>query len=164
MKKKILRVQPLYTMLIWFVALSSFVFLLFLPQILQWETGGPYGVIYYCTMSVCASISVIILIYYLQFAYVDSEGIVIRGVFYQIVKLRWKDIRKVTCEKIVTYDNRENIYLKWIVIKTHSSDEVEGRAGRNKKNKSPWCIIATKKNMEIISQYIEITDLYPEMQ
>lgn len=157
-KKTILRVQPIYTILIWFIAFCCFVFFLFLPYIFKWDSSDIYGIIFYCVIGICALVSLMILVYYIQFAYVDSEGIIIRGLFYQIIKLRWKDIDNIVCQKIITYDNRTNIYLNWIIIKLHDAEYIQGRAGRNRRKKSPWCIIATKKNIAKINQYFQIAD------
>ena len=144
-KKTILRVQPVYTMLIWFIALCCFITFLFLPQILKWEVYAVDAIIYYCLMGLCAVTSLLILLYYIQFAYVNSNGIVIKNLFYQITSLTWDEIHSINYQKIMTYDNRTNISLNWIVIKLHASEFVRGSAGRNRRKKSPWCIIATKK-------------------
>lgn len=155
--KKILRVQPVYTMLLYLFMVLCFVFFLFMPSILKWDSSGIYDIIYYCLMGSCCCFAAAMLIYYIQFARVDSEGIVISVLFYPIAKVRWEDVHSAVCCKVLTYDNRTNVYLKWIVLKCSASDYVRGRVGRNKKNKSPLCIIATAKNIAVISQYIEIT-------
>ena len=86
-------------------------------------------------------------------ASVDENGIVIRGLFYKIAEVRWTDIKEITIERLCTYDNRSYIFLRWIIIKLDSKEYVKGRAGRNRKGKSPWCIIASRKNVAIIANY-----------
>lgn len=140
------------------MAFCIFIFFIFLPQLLKWEGTKDKDIIWYCLIGTCAFVSLIIFIYYLQFAYIGGEGITIRGLFYKIAQIRWEDICCISCEKLMTYDNRENIFLGWIVIRLEESERVHGRAGRNRKGKSPWCIIATKKNIEIISQYFPIVE------
>lgn len=145
-------------MLIWFIALCCFVIFLFMPWILKWKDYDVYAIIYFCLMGFCAIISLSILLYNIQFAYVDNNGIVIKTLFFQITKLTWNEIHSICCQKIMTYDNRTNISLNWLVIKLSASECVYGRAGKNRRKKSPWCIIATKKNISIISKYFKISD------
>ena len=38
--KKILRVQPVYTMLLYLFMVLCFVFFLFMPSILKWDSSG----------------------------------------------------------------------------------------------------------------------------
>lgn len=156
--KKLIRVQPIYTMVIWFIAFCILIFFIFLPQLLKWEGTKDKYIIWYCLIGTCAFVSLLIFIYYLQFAYISKDGIIIKGIFYKIAQIRWEDICCISYEKLITYDNRENIFLKWMVIKMAESEFIHGRAGRNRKGKSPWCIVATKKNIEIISQYFPITE------
>ena len=88
---------------------------------------------------------VYVVLYYLQFAYIDQNGIEIRGLFYQIVKINWNDIYTISNNKVLTYDSRGYINLNWLVIKASKKDCIIGRADRNFRNKAPWYIIATKK-------------------
>lgn len=144
----------MYTMLIWAVALGMLVFFMFLGHI-----GGmsqSENICMYCVFGSLAAIVLIVFIYYIQFAIIDEKGIIIRGLFYRIVKIQWNEIAEITCEKIVTYDNRTNVLLSWLLIKRDKAEFVKGRAGRNKRNKSPWCIIATERNKEIISRFYDI--------
>ena len=152
--KRILRVQPIYTMIIWGVMFGCMMAIVFLGEILNWgksETG--ITILYYCLMGLFAIISLIGFLYYLQFASVDENGIVIRGLFYKIAEVRWTDIKEITIERLCTYDNRSYIFLRWIIIKLDSKEYVKGRAGRNRKGESPWCIIASRKNVAIIANY-----------
>lgn len=144
-------------MILWSIAFACCFILIFIGQIMGWDTSGNSSIVLYCLMGACSLISLIILLYYLQFAIIDENGITIRGLFYRIAKIKWEDIAVITCEKIVTYDNRTNVFLSWLVVKCDKSEYVKGRAGRNRRNKSPWCIAATKRNKAIIGQYFTIT-------
>ncbi len=145
----------MYTMFLWAVVLGVLVFFMFLGHIGGMSQSD--NICMYCVFGSIAAIALIIFIYYLQFAIINENGITIRGLFYRIVKIQWNEISEITCEKIVTYDNRTNVLLSWLLIKRDKTDFVKGRAGRNKRNKSPWCIIATKRNKEIISKFYEIS-------
>lgn len=125
-------------MVIWLILFCILILFMFLPQFLNWEKNKDWDTLFYCLIGTCAFVSLIIFIYYLQFAYISKEGITIRGCFYKIAQIRWEDICCISCEKLITYDNRENIFLKWMVIKLAESEFVHGRAGRNRKKKSPW--------------------------
>ena len=96
--------------------------------------------------------------YYLQFAIVDEKGILIRGLFYKIATLRWSDIKEITSEKVVTHNSRGGISLNWLIIKTDKKEDVHGRAGANRRKKSPWTIIANVRNRTIIGNYYLITE------
>lgn len=144
-------------MILWAIAFVTLLTFAFIGQILGWDDSGAVPILWYSLMGICSLISLIILLYYLQFAIIDENGITIRGLFYRIAKIKWEDIAVITCEKIVTYDNRTNVFLSWLVVKCDKSEYVKGRAGRNRRNKSPWCIAATKRNKAIIGQYFTIT-------
>ena len=152
--KKILRVQPIYTMIIWGVLFGLMMIMVFLEKIMNWEKSEiGITLIYYCFMGMCATVALIIFLYYLQFALVDENGIVIRGLFYKITEMRWMDIKEISIERVCTYDNRSQVYLRGIILKLNNNECIKGRAGRNRKGKSPWYIIASKKNLAIIKNY-----------
>ena len=152
--KKILRVQPIYTMIIWGVLFGLMMIMVFLEKIMNWEKSEiGITLIYYCFMGMCATVALIIFLYYLQFALIDENGIVIRGLFYKITEMRWIDIKEISIERVCTYDNRSQVYLRWIILKLNNNECIKGRAGRNRKGKSPWYIIASKKNLAIIKNY-----------
>lgn len=142
-------------MIIWLVAVGIFVFFMFLGHIEGWSQSD--NIRMYCFSGFMAAVALIVFIYYIQFAIIDENGITIRGLFYRIAKIRWDEIAEITCKKVVTYDNRTNVLLSWLLIKRDKTEYVKGLAGSNKRNKSPWCIIATKRNKEIISKFYEIS-------
>lgn len=155
--KKILLVQPIYTLLIWGILLCCLIFFNFLPLLFNWDFAGFYSIIYCCLFVILTLITLAKFLYYLQFAIIDNDGIIIRGIFFKTAKVLWEDIYDISHEKIVTYDNRENVALSWLVIKLDESELIHGRAGKNG-SKSPWCIFASKKNISVISQYIQIKE------
>lgn len=155
--KDFIRIQPIYTPTIWLITTCVFIVLLFLEQILGWEKAEVgYAIIWYIFMGGIALVSFAIFIYYCQFACIDKSGIKIRGVFYKIVEIKWNEIYSINKESVVTYDNRTNVSLKWLIIRLNKNDSIVGRAGRNRRNKFPYYIIATKRNIEIIGQYFQI--------
>lgn len=154
--KAIIRIQPIYTPLIWLIATCILVFFIFLGHILGWETTGISAIIWYILMAVLALTSFTIFVYYCQFASIDKSGIKIRGVFYKIADIKWDEIYSIKKESLVTYDNRTNVSLMWLVIRLNMNDSIIGRAGKNRRNKPPFYIIASKKNINIIGQYFEI--------
>ena len=155
--RKILRVQPWYTMIMTAGVFICFVVFLFLGQIMSWEENS-FSILWYFLMGICALISLAIFIYYLQFAIVDEKGILIRGLFYKIAILCWSDIKEITSEKVVTHNSRGGISLNWLIIKTDKKEYVHGRAGINRCKKSPWTIIANIRNRTIIENYYLITE------
>jgi glucan phosphoethanolaminetransferase (alkaline phosphatase superfamily) len=151
--KEIIRVQPVYTILIWLILIIVFFAFLVFP-IFVWEDQNMFSELWYILISILLTLSIIILVYYIQVAILNEEGIIIRGLFYTIAKIRWADINKIEERSIVTYDNRIPVLLKWFIIYIKKQKNVKfKRGGINKKNKAPWYIIATKKNREIIGKY-----------
>ena len=155
--KKILRVQPWYTIIMTAVVFICFVVFLFLGQIMNWEENS-FSILWYFLIGICALIALAIFMYYLQFAIVDEKGILIRGLFYKIAILHWSDIKEITSEKVVTHNSRGGISLNWLIIKTDKKEDVHGRAGVNRRKKSPWTIIANVRNRTIIGNYYLITE------
>lgn len=157
MKKdtSVLRVQPLYTTIMWGLLTCTLIFFIFLPILLGWDYKSAYGVVWAILMSFLAVVCLLHFVYYIQYAHVNDEELTIKGLFRTIVKIKWGEIQSISIDNVITYDSRANIYLNWLVIKKHKEDQVKGRGGINRKNKSPWYIIVTKKNVEILRRYYE---------
>jgi hypothetical protein len=96
-----------------------------------------------------------LVLYNLQYAVVDDKGIKIKGLFYEIAYIEWKEIYEILKKKIVTHDSRGAIVFCWIIIKLNKKDSIR-RVGINRRNKSPWQIVGSKKNIEIIEKYHDI--------
>ena len=155
MKKTILRVQPIISPLCWFLLSATFVFILLLPQIADFSGLLWHKILYYSMFSLLCAVCLFLCAYYIQFAVVDDTGIKLYRVCFQIGQIAWKDCYSVTKEKLNTLDSRANILKWWIVIKKARRDEIKG-GGKNRRGKMPLYIIATKKNIEVISKYHKV--------
>lgn len=157
-KNKIkLRVQPIYSIAIYYVLGLISVFFMFMPMLLSWERSSLIIEI------LCYLVLIFFCVYgfiqgtlHIQFAEIDKEKIIIKNLFYTIAVLKWVEISSVRKEKILTYDSRGHIYLEWLVIRTDDTQEVPYRAKHNAKGVFPILIMANKKNLDIIGKYIKI--------
>lgn len=143
--KKILRVQPVYTMLLYLFMVLCFVFFLFMPSILKWDSSGIYDIIYYCLMGSCCCFAAAMLIYYIQFARVDSEGIVISVLFYPIAKVRWKDIQSAVCCKVLTYTTGQTSILNGLSSNAALRTMCAGARGETKKINRRCALLQRRK-------------------
>ena len=67
-------------MIIWGVLFGLMMIMVFLEKIMNWEKSEiGITLIYYCFMGMCATVALIIFLYYLQFALVDENGIVVQS-------------------------------------------------------------------------------------
>ncbi len=170
MRKKIIRVQPLYTLFFWFLATCILVFMLFLGKIMHWESSEPAETLSYILFGTGIAVTVGYFIYYLQFGILDENGIVIRGLFYRIAKVNWDQVSAIYQMKRTTYDNRTNIALLWLIITVDDKKPIKtiqsmkGLAGKNRRGRPPYQIIANKRNIALIGQYHEIIKLYENME
>lgn len=153
-KKLFLRVQPVYTMIVWFILFCAFFFLATFPFWL-WEREGAW-IIYSVLMVLGALCLLVISIYYCQYAAIDEKGICIRNIFCTIAKAKWSGIYSITKQKLVTHESRGSISFNWLVIRSDKKDRVRGRGGENKRNRPPWYIIATKKNIAAIEKFCTV--------
>ena len=156
-KNKIkLRVQPIYSIIIYFVLGLIFVFFMFIPTLLTWEKSNwIIDILFYLIMSLFLVYSLLMGILHIQFAIIDKEKVVIRNLFQVISEVKWSEVSSVKKEKKLTYNSRGYIYLDWIVIRTDESQDLY-RAKYNKKNKFPILIIANKRNLYQLSKYVKI--------
>lgn len=158
--KKILRVQPVYKIVTWLVLFGIMMVMVFLPDILGSLHFGRLDpsamTLYYCGMGAFAAVALVVFLYQLQFAVVDENMIVIRVLFFKIAALRWTDIKKITIERIWDYDNISYFSFRWMVIT--ADGYAKGRKGLNWRGKSPWCILASKKNLAVVKHY------YPDIR
>jgi hypothetical protein len=55
--------------------------------------------------------------------------------------------------------------MDWIEIYTSMDQVYDGRAygGTNSRKKGPWCIAATKKNLDTLNEYIKEYTTLPEV-
>lgn len=156
-KNKIqLRVQPIYSIIIYYVLCLISLFLMFLPKLFTLEENGVIIKVIWCLIMTS------IFLYgfvqgtlHIQFAEIDNEKIIIKNLFQDIALIKWSEISSIRREKILTYDSRGYICFEWIVIRTKENQECH-RARYNKKNTYPILIIANKKNFKILNRYIKV--------
>lgn len=151
-KNKIkLRVQPIYSIVIYFVLGLIFLFFMFIPTLLSWkESTWIIEVLYYLVMTLFFVYGFVQGVLHIQFAEVDKEKIIIKHLFHTIAVVKWTEISSVKKEKILTYDSRGHICLDWLVIKTDETQQTPYRAKYNRKGVFPILIIANKKNLSIL--------------
>ena len=158
-KKKInLRVQPIYSIVIFYVLGLISLFFILMPTILSWKSSNlMIQIIWYLVLILFFLYGFVKGTLYLQFAEIDKECLVIKNLFHVIAVVKWSEISSVKKEKILTYESRGYICLEWIVIRTDESQETS-RVKYNRKGVFPLLIIANKKNLSILSKYIKIIE------
>ena len=155
--KKKLRVQPIYSIIIYFVLGLVFLFFVFMPRLLSWkESSWIIELVFYLVMTLFLVYSFAQGIMHIQWAEVDKEKIVVKNLFHIIVVVKWSEISSVKKEKILTYDSHGYICLEWLVFRTRETQKQPYRAKYNKKGVFPLLIIANRKNLDILGKYILI--------
>lgn len=159
-KNKIkLRVQPIYSIVIYFVLGLIFLFFMFMPTLLSWEERSLIlEILCYLVLTLFCVYGFIQGTLHIQFAEVDKEKMIIKNLFHVIAILKWSEISSVKKEKILTYDSRGHISLDWLVIRTDETQQTSYRAKYNRKGVFPILIIANKKNLSILGKYIKISE------
>lgn len=160
MRKKIkLRVQPIYSIVIYFVLGLLFLFFMFMPTLLSWEKSSLIiEILCYLVLTFFCVYGFIQGTLHIQFAEVDKEKIIIKNLFHTVAVVKWSEISSVKKEKILTYDSRGYICLDWLVIRINETQKSPYRAKCNRKGIFPILIIANKKNLSMLGKYIEIKE------
>ena len=140
-----LRIQPIYTVLVGLFLFICGISLLLLPTILNWEKDSlGYEILFFAVALITAISGVLISLQGTQYAIVTDEEIIFKGIFIKTVIIKWQDVKSITKEKILTYNSRAQIFLEYIVIKTDENAKVKAPRKQTKK----CCqILATKKNL-----------------
>ena len=95
-----LRVQPIYSIIIYFVLGLIFVFFMFMPTLLTWEKSNwIIEILFYLIMSLFLVYSLLMGILHIQFAIIDKEKVVIRNLFQVISEVKWSEVSSVKKEK-----------------------------------------------------------------
>ncbi|MBE6534413.1 MAG: hypothetical protein E7678_05555 [Ruminococcaceae bacterium] len=150
--KKILKVQPLYSIIICFVISICGVVMLLLPTILLWEKSERFVQIIYYTISIGFIIlGLFLTLRFTEYAIINDNEIIIKSVFGKIVSFKNHEIKSINMKNLITYDSRGYISLQWIVIKTDTCSLKRG--GLNKKSNNFCQFIASQKNMSVLRQY-----------
>lgn len=151
--KRLLLVQPLYSIVIYTFLSLLCLLCCFLPHLLKWENSKVLlKIIYYFIFTSGTILFLIISILCIEFAFIDDQKIVIKNIFGEIVKVEWNECCSISKERILTYNSRSIIFLNWLIIKTDKAQKAS-RVRLNRKNVLPILIIASKKNIEAIIFY-----------
>ncbi len=156
MKKecKVLRAQPMGSMLhgVYLLALSAF--LLLLPFLLDWEAGAvEYRVLFYIFISFLIGYGIVVSFSAMQYVTMTDTKIVIKGLLMKPVALEWDAVKTVTKETLLTYHRPSGpVYLEYIVIRT---DETVKTIIPQKQTARCCQIFASKKNVDVMLAYIK---------
>ena len=107
----------------------------------------------------CVSLLVVIgligaLVNY-QSAILDETGLTFKSVFGIISFVHWSEIKKISVEALPTLRSTlKSISVKWIIIFTDENQTTD-YGGGNKKDSPPWMIKASKRNRNILQEYIQ---------
>lgn len=154
--KDALCIQPIYSIVIYYIlGVISFTLIL-VPTLLSWEESKwMIKILWYVIMILFLVFGLIMGTLHIQFAEIDKETIIIKNLFYIIADVKWNDVASVKKKRILTYDSRGYISLEWIVIRTDENQKID-KAKVNKKNVFPILIIANRKNLSILKKYVKI--------
>ena len=124
-----LRVQPIYSIVIYFILGLISLFFVFMPMLLSWkESSWLIEFVWHFAMTLFIVYGFAQGILHIQWAEVDKEKMIIKNLFCVIAVLKWSEINRVKKEKILTYDSRGYICLDWLVIRTHETQKQPYRA------------------------------------
>ena len=154
-EKYILRIQPIYTILVNLFLVLCFTFLLFVPYLLHWDTDveNIWYWIYYICFSTFLLIYVFLFLRSIEWAIVDKQGITAKCVFGKINYLQWEEIIDIKVEKKETWSSRGSpVYANWIIINLNVK---QTKIGFNKKKSNSIWLTANKKNIETINKFVK---------
>lgn len=114
--KRLLLVQPLYSIVIYTFLSLLCLLCCFLPQLLKWENSKVLlKIIYYFIFTSGTILFLIISILCIEFAFIDDQKIVIKNIFGEIVKVEWNECCSISKERILIifkYDiNKLDFYV-----------------------------------------------------
>lgn len=100
--KNILRVHPIYNFIIALFGLSFCIFFYFIPTLGEWAKGGymSYAIIWYIMVSCGVCFMLYVIIYSLQFAVINKQGIKIYLLFVLVANIKWDMIHNITQENL----------------------------------------------------------------
>lgn len=146
-KKIVIRVQSFYNLILTFILFIAYILLIVYSNIFL-EGGKVERILFNCLLCASTFAILLLLINYIQIAIISEKGIIIKNLYHIIGMIYWNDISSVCIEKIII-TSRVVVSCFWIVIRTDEGQVVFDGA-INKRNKPPWQIISTKKNISII--------------
>lgn len=103
--------------------------------------------------------SIINMLYSIQRAEINEDGITIYSVVFSTIKvIKWNELYDVRTESLITFTTVNGGYSSsrdWIVLYTDSSQLEKVHNGLcNRKNKGPWYIACTKENLAVVTEYL----------
>ncbi len=133
------------------------VFMLLLPVICNWYEDAELWIVISWNIVFPGAIIVFIpsILYNYQIAIINEENISIKSIFGLIKVIYWKDVYDVRIVEMVTGTaGVKTINKEWIVIQT-DKDQCDPYIKPNRKKKGPWYIAATRKNIDVIKEYMD---------
>ena len=104
--------------------------------------------------------SIINMLYSIQRAEINEDGITIYSVVFSTIKvIKWNELYDVRTESLITFTTVNGGYSSskdWIVLYTDPSQEERmwGAGIHNRKKKGPWYIACTKENLAVVTEYL----------
>ena len=156
-EKSLLRIQPIYTILVHLFLVLCFTFFLFMPYLLHWEIDieNMWYWIYYICFTIFLLICVYLFLRSIEWGIIDKQGFTIKCVFGKINYLKWKEIIDIKIEKKETWSSRGSpVYANWIIIRISNVEQT--KIGFNKKKHNSIWVTANKKNIQIINLFAKV--------
>ena len=160
-----------YSVIICFIIATAMIALLILPFVFFPPTNKAFEIVWIIAFSVFSAIGFINGILSYQTATLDENGITFRSAIKEIAKVKWRDIVKIDIKDLSTLHSTLRTFdMKWIVLYT-ANHQVARHGGGNIKNKPPWQIKYTPKNVNVLAEFckkyrtdLDIKELLSELQ
>ncbi len=154
MKKKIeiLRMQPVYLILVSLTVFCAFILLIFVPNMANWRTDI-WRIIWYIVSIAGALFWLFQFLKNMQFVIIKNGNIVIKSyIWITIAKIVPEKIIYITMESLPVQSNPGSPVLDWITIYINEKPKLKIKTyGANDfKGGFSWRIIASKHNLEVI--------------
>lgn len=163
MKKAILRTKPIHLIVFSAIGISLLIFVLFMPILFKWsEDDLVWKILWYVISAAGITFFFYQLLANLEIAIIQNNTFIIKKfLFITIVEVPLEKLQYVFLEKLPVQSNPGSPSVNWITLCLDKKEKTNERkhGGINRKNKSPWQIIATRKNIEVLSQYVAIGEL-----
>lgn len=152
MKKKVLFVQPIYSVCVRGMLSCFCVVACFFPTILQWSnTSIIICFFYYSLFAFLGCCFFYSMLNSFQLAFLSEKGLIVRNIFKVILSFHWLDVVSIEKKSLLTYNNKAHIYLHWIVISTKNG-QIAKKGGINRREE-PCQLIASKRNIEFLKYF-----------
>lgn len=162
MKRVILRTKPIHLIVFSVIGISLFVFMFFIPSIWKWsENDLILEILWYVISTMGILFCLYQLLSHLEFAIIQNNTLIIKKyIFITLVELPLEKLQYVFIERLPAQPNPGSPFVNWITLCLDDKEKLQGRkyGGINRKRQSPWQVIATPKNLEILSQFLVIDD------